>query len=147
MCIRTPILLLSREHKTPNGKGHPARCQAVNARRSMAKDTQRVVDPWTRDAPPPDGNIWFLCWRKRTRSALLRRERETPHLLMVTSEFDGDGDHEKDYWKVRFGEGVVTYVWDISQSMTNLEEKYSSSVGLTYEFQVLLHYPWPLNNE
>ena len=51
-------------------------------------------------------------------------ERETPQLLMGTSEFDGYGKRKKDYYKVRFAEGVVTGVWEISLRRTDLEGKY-----------------------
>ena len=40
------------------------------------------------------------------------REREMPHLLMGTFEFD-----------FRFAEGVVTDIWEISRRRTNLEDR------------------------
>ena len=55
--------------------------------------------------------------------ALSRRERETPHLLMETSEFNGDGDIEKEYQKSLFYERVVTDIWNIRRRRTNLEDK------------------------
>ena len=55
------------------------------------------------------------CWRQRTTGVLLSRECETPHLLMVTSEFDGDSDRKKDYSKFRFSEGMVKDIWEIIQ--------------------------------
>ena len=44
------------------------------------------------------GGHW--CWRWRTLGAFSIRERKMPHLFMGTSEFDGDIECEKDYWKV-----------------------------------------------
>ena len=43
---------------------------------------------------------------------------------MVMSEFDGDGDREKDYCIVQFSEGVVIDVWEISRRRTDLDYKY-----------------------
>ena len=52
----------------------------------METETRRVVEPWMRDAP-----------RQRTPGVLYIREYKTTHILMVTSEFYGDGEREKDY--------------------------------------------------
>ena len=58
---------------------------------------------------------------------------------MERSEFDGDGEREKDYCKVRFAEVVVTDVLEIRRRRTDLEEKDCSFIVLTSEFQVLLY--------
>ena len=47
----------------------------------------------------------------------------TPHLLMVTSDFDGYGEHENDYCKVQFSQGVVTDLWKIRKKRTILDDK------------------------
>ena len=77
--------------------------------------------------------------------ALSSRGCETPHLLMGTSEFDGDGEHEKEYCKVWFSERMVTNVYEISRRRTDYEDKDWSYVGLESEFQVILYSPWVLN--
>ena len=64
---------------------------------------------------------------------------------MVMSEFDGDGDREKDYCIVQFSEGVVIDVWDISRRRTGSEYKDYTSIGLASELQVVLYSPWVLN--
>ena len=51
------------------------------------------------------------------------RERETTHLMMGTSDFDGDGEREKDYCNVRFVVVGVTDVREISQRRTDSEDK------------------------
>ena len=41
---------------------------------------------------------------------------------MGKSDFNGDGEREKDYSKFQFSEGVVTDVWDIRRRRTDLED-------------------------
>ena len=38
-------------------------------------------------------------------------------------EFDGDGDHKNDYFKILFSGGFVTDVWEISQNRKDWEDK------------------------
>ena len=65
-----------------------------------AKDARRVVEPWTRDAPPPDGNVWV--WRRlRARKGLL----QSPILL-------GGGDSFMWYQPKRVvfgGQGLIIF--------------------------------------
>ena len=58
-------------------------------------------------------------WWRSTPRSLLSREFYMPRLLMETSEFDGDGKREKDYWKLLFTEGVETDIWEIIRRKTN----------------------------
>ena len=117
----------------------------MNSRRPSAKDTRRFFEPWTQDAPPPDVNVWVWLWWQRTPRLLSSHEHDTPHILMERYEFDGDGEREKDYCKVRFAEVVVTDVLEIRRSRTDLEDKDCSFIVLTSEFQVLLYSRWIFN--
>ena len=65
----------------------------------------------------------YYPYEDETPGALSSCERETPHLLMGTPEFDGDGEREKDYCKVRFAEGVVTDLWEISRRRVDVPWK------------------------
>ena len=134
------------ERETAHGKGRPESWWAVNVRRPTAKGIRSIVELWMQDAPPHYGKVWVWCWQRKIPGAFSSRERKIPHILMGTSEFDGDRNIKKDYCKVLFAEGVVTEVWDISQMRTDLEVNYYSSVVLASEFQVLLYYPWFFNS-